>query len=334
MKIIDFKYKVIETPLKSPYDLSYVKLTSYESIITEFRLENGVTLNGEVTPLIGYTEETVESIKKDIQRLKPEIVGKDIQLVKENLLKIDDINLMFTLSSILPPLETYINSKTKDNIAIDRKDIVYAYSYTNKSVSDITNDMNNIIKSGYNTIKVKVGKNIDEELELIEKLSKADLQNILIRFDANSGYNYEESYKFLSALDKISQNTQYLEQPMCRKCWDEMKLLNDENLNIPIMIDESIYSKLDIQKAHDIGARFIKLKLCKFGSFTKLQEALEFALSLNLKVIFGNGVATDIANFYEAIFYLHNRSKIFGTTEGVGFLKTTNKLLYNITIKD
>ena len=100
---------------------------------------------------------------------------------------------------------------------------------------------------------------------------------------------------------------------------------------VPIMIDESIYGLEDIKKAKEIGAKYIKLKLCKFGGLKILEAALDYAKTLGLHVVFGNGVATDIANYYELNFYKKNKNKIFGATESVGFQKIKKSLKFNIT---
>ena len=115
-----------------------------------------------------------------------------------------------------------------------------------------------------------------------------------------------------------------------RKSWDELEKLLALKFIIPIMIDESIYSLVDIKKAYDIGAKFIKIKLCKYGSLYHLHEALDYAKSLGLNVVFGNGVATDISNYYEMLFYLNNKDKIYGATEGVGFLKLKRFQKFNL----
>ena len=333
MEIIDFKYKCVVAKLKSPYDLSYKKLTEYESIISEITFENGETVFGEVTPLVGYTEETVESIISDMDSLKERIINQDSRNVIDELVKLNDKNKVFTLSGILPPIEYYTSLDVNESLSIDKKDLIYAFDCIDKNQEEIQESIDNILSEGYDTVKIKVGKDIEKELSMIDSLAKVDLKSLKIRFDANCGYTYDDSCLFLDKVSySIYNNVQYLEQPMCRKCWKEMSLLNDHGFLIPIMIDESIYCIDDIQKAYDIGAKYIKLKLCKFGSITKLQEALDFAKSLGLLVIFGNGVATDISNFYELKFYLKNKSKIFGAVESVGFLKIINNLKFSINV--
>jgi len=333
MKIIDFSYEVVNSKLKSPYSLSYKKLYSYESVITRTTLQNGDEILGEVTPLVGYTDETIESISSDLREYKNIIVGKSLLDVLDNFKESIEPQKAFSISSFLPSLEYYHQFGSSNKITINRGDLVYAFDCVNLSIEEIDSQLAKISQLGYNTLKIKVGKDIDRELLMIEKLSKSNLDSIKIRFDANSGYNYEESSIFLERSSiMIPNHIEYLEQPLCRSCWDEMKKLIELNYSTPIMIDESIYSIVDIQRSHDIGAKYIKLKLCKYGSLHDLQKALDFSLSLGLKVIFGNGVATDISNLIELDFYLRNRDKIYGATESVGFSKIDSVLKNTIVI--
>lgn len=334
MNIIDFEFKVISSKLIASYNLSYSNLSSYKSICTIITLENGRKIYGEVTPLIGYTDETVQSVKTDLEYFKEEILYKKIDEVKQLLIKKTEVNKVFSLSSILPGLEVYTVIESKDSLSVYKKDLIYALDCVDLSVESLEKSFESILEEGYNTVKIKVGKDIKKELTLIQNLSNINLEDIKIRFDANCGYTYEESCLFLEKCSiLLYNNVEYLEQPMCRQCWSEMSLLIDLKYKIPIMIDESIYTIEDIKKSYDIGARFIKIKLCKFGSLFKLKEALEYAKSLGLNVIFGNGVSTDISNFYELNFYLKNKNLIYGASESVGFLKIQKKLKYIIEIK-
>lgn len=329
-KIKNIIYQVEKVPLIEPYKLSYKTLDYYESIIVSIILDDEKVLYGEVTPLIGYTDETVEDVLKELQRVQNFISGMDIQMGLKLLYKEVNISNSFALSAIIPPMEEYLSHYKKfENIVIHKKDLIYALK-SEQSLGALKEEFERLIQDGYTTVKIKVGKSLIKEIILIQSLASIDLGNLKIRFDANGGYSFEEAKIFLDKLESIKDNVEYLEQPVERNAWDDLRKLLALKFTIPIMIDESIYSLEDIKKAYDIGAKFIKIKLCKYGSWYHLQEALDYANSLGLKVVFGNGVATDIANYYEMIFYLNNKNKIHGATEGVGFLKLKKFQKFNL----
>ena len=79
MKIVDFDFNVINVSLTEPYKLSYVALEFYEVILTVITLNNGVVLTGEVTPLVGYTDESVDSVINDLSTFKEVIINQEIK---------------------------------------------------------------------------------------------------------------------------------------------------------------------------------------------------------------------------------------------------------------
>lgn len=331
MTICNIEHTLKKISLKEPYKLSYKTLDYYESIILSIGLSDGTVLYGEVTPLMGYTDETIDDVISEIVRIKNKILGNEIKLALELLYSEVNAKNSFALSGIIPPLEVHLdnNQKILDNMVIYKKDLIYALK-SEQDAQNLNKEISQLIQDGYSTVKIKVGKSLTEELKLIQSLALLELKDLKIRFDANGGFNFEEAKIFLIELETISNNVEYLEQPLCRKCWDELENLISLQCKIPIMVDESIYTLDDIKKSYNIGAKFIKIKLCKYGSLYHLQQALDYAKSLDLHVVFGNGVATDISNYYEMLFYLKNKEKIHGATEGVGFLKLKNFEKYNL----
>jgi len=330
MLVKDFTFSIQKMDLLTPYKLSYKTMYYYEAIITIFTLNNNVELYGEVTPLVGYTDETVTSIIEELEKLKPLIINSSVLDILLNLENIINKDNAFALSSILPPLEHYQFQKAT-KATIEYKDLVYFLSYESKLYKDFLREFTQLRDLGYQCVKIKIGKNITKELEMLDILKKIDLKGLRIRFDANCGYTFKESQQFLEkASFLLSPYTDYLEQPLCKTCWKEMELLNNKGYSIPIMVDESIFTMADIQKCKDIGVKYIKIKLCKFGSLNNLQKAVNLANALNLSVVFGNGVASDIANFYEILFFNENEDKVYGAIESVGFLKLTNTLKYEL----
>ncbi|MBS1933032.1 MAG: dipeptide epimerase [Bacteroidetes bacterium] len=109
-------------------------------------------------------------------------------------------------------------------------------------------------KNGVKIIKVKLGKNGDEDIERIKKIRKAVGKKIKLRIDANQGWDYETAKKVLNAIAKY--NIEFCEQPM-RK-WNDDKLpLLLKKTPIKIMADESVFD-------HHDAKRLIKAKACDY----------------------------------------------------------------------
>jgi len=97
---------------------------------------------------------------------------------------------------------------------------------------------------------------------------------------------------------------------------------------VPLMLDESINTMRDLDRA--IGNEccdYVKFKLMKHGSFRRINQLIERALSANLQVIIGNGVQTEWACMQEA--QLLARIDMPKAGENNGFLKQKISLLKN-----
>src|SRR5438132_5113936 len=69
------------------------------------------------------------------------------------------------------------------------------------------------------------------------------------------------------------ESIELLEQPCHAKDWDAAAAVVAVTA-VPLMLDESIYSMDDIDRAARLGASFVKLKLMKFGSLKRLERGL------------------------------------------------------------
>ena len=330
--VTQIEYKIAKVPLKSPYRLSYGTFNDYEIIQTELSIDGGIKLIGEVTPLSGYTEETLESIIKTIENLKGRIINKTVMQVISTLDGLITSENSFAISTLLPPLEIF-QEKIDGPVNISRSLLLYALEYIHKDTEKLDVEIAGIYEAGYKTIKIKLGKNFRQEMKLLNQLKECNLHNLRIRFDANGGYNTKQTSEVLTYLsENLSEHTDYLEQPLNKTDWLNIKKLCKIGFITPIMLDESFYNFDDIKRANDAGVRYIKIKLCKFGSLKKLKEVVDYAADNGMNIILGNGVATDIANYYEICFYNKNQSKIYGAIESVGFLKLVNPLKFNIGV--
>src|SRR2546427_707247 len=77
-----------------------------------------------------------------------------------------------------------------------------------------------------------------------------------LRIDANQGYSRSDGCRFASALDP--EVVDWFEQPCALRDWDSNAAVAKVSA-VPVMLDESIYSFVDIQRAAGIeGVGFIK----------------------------------------------------------------------------
>jgi len=173
--ISNIKFDLKKILLIEPYKLSYKTLDYYESIIVSIILDDERVLYGEITPLLGYTDETVEDVLKELKRVQTIIQGIEVQ--KTINLLYQEVNLCnsFALSAIIPPIEEYLgNYNFFEKVMIYKKDFIYALK-SEQSIKDLRAEIEKLIKDGYKTVKIKVGKSLTKELLLLQYLASINL---------------------------------------------------------------------------------------------------------------------------------------------------------------
>lgn len=124
-------------------------------------------------------------------------------------------------------------------------------------------------EKGVNMIKVKLGKDVETDIERIKQIRTAVGDSIILRIDANQGWSYEDAITALTALGKY--DIQFCEQPM-RK-WNDHLLPQLCHISpIPVMADESVFTHHDAANIiRNHACHYINIKFAKSGG---IREAI------------------------------------------------------------
>ncbi|MDC0033239.1 mandelate racemase [Alphaproteobacteria bacterium] len=190
--------------------------------------------------------------------------------------------------------------------------------------SDIPGEVNARVAEGFRTLKVKVGKNWEEDVAKVRSVQHAAKGRAVIRLDANRGFNREDGCRFGASLDP--EGIELFEQPCESDAWDDNAAVASVS-TVPVMLDESIYDLGDIRRAGGVdGIRFVKLKLKKMGGLDLLADGLNLIRDLGMIPVLGDGVSTELCCWMEACVA---RQTIDNAGEFNGFLKPRDRLFSN-----
>ncbi len=303
--------------LKNPYLLSFATVSSIDSVIVRIDLNNGGVGLGEAVPLPGYSLETLQSIQSDLENVIDDLVGKNISEISL-ILKRQLSDSPFAMSAILTALEiasgSFVISK---NINIPLVAPVSSHGDKGRTIGE----MWEWYEAGYRTIKLKVGRNITDDCLCLRKLIDALPKQTKLRVDANQGYSPAQARQLLAELKNDSAGVvEVIEQPFGIHEWKEFEKLVHDFPGVPLMLDESILSDSDVDKAIDVGASFIKLKLFKHQGPKHVMTLIKRAINSGLGVVFGNGVCSDLGYLIEASIF-QSLGLCLGAFEGNGFEK-------------
>ncbi len=323
-KIVSIDVESRQLPLRKPYELSFVTLDCFDVIVVALSLENSKNIIGEVIPLPGYAQENRHDVLEKAKSLSANIINKDLEDARE-IISSEVLQTPFACSLFLCAIDYYIfqtcQLESKKNIV----PLVYPVSSKDQNISA---NIKEAIDSGYKTIKIKLSGHLEQDVSILKILRKFDHFNIKFRFDANQAFNFKTAEHFIKAVENtVRGTTELIEQPLPNDAWDEMQKLA-YSAKVPLMLDESIHIKNDITLSRKIGCKWIKLKLCKHGGAKETLALAQYAKTIGLKVVLGNGVATDISNFLELQIYKNNTELFDGACESNGFLKLNENLFF------
>ncbi|RZK50243.1 MAG: dipeptide epimerase [Pedobacter sp.] len=146
---------------------------------------------------------------------------------------------------------------------------------------------------GCSILKIKLGKDVHEDIKRVKVIREAVGSNMKIRLDANQGWSFDDALLALGSL--ADQNIEFCEQPM--RTWFDDKLPELKlNVPIPIMADESCYHHHDARQLIERQAcTYLNIKFAKSGGILEAQKIHEIALQHGVKCMIGSMLESRIA---------------------------------------
>ena len=287
--------RVARIPLHTPYKVSGTVFHHFEPIIVEMRDGDGRYGFGEAVISEGYSHETFEGGLRYCRDIAPHLLGKDIDDARALLESgiADYPTAASTLFAALDVLGGHPLLEALEPTRVPLLDPVHS-----NEPGALADELEALVARGFRTLKVKVGFDVDADLERVQCIQTMLDGRAEIRLDANRGFTREEGRRFAAALDP--RGIQLFEQPCAAEDWESNAAVARVS-TVPVMMDESIYGFDDIDRAAAMeGVGFVKLKLKKLASMDRLREGLERIRAAGLTPVMGDGVATDICCWLEA----------------------------------
>ncbi len=152
-------------------------------------------------------------------------------------------------------------------------------------------------RKGFRTFKLKVGKDIHAECDLIQHIKK-NFPEVNIRLDANRAWDFRQAIENLKLLEHFAP--EYCEEPLSNPDPESLAQLRD-NTEIPLAADESVRSPNDVQKL--ISQKSVDVLILKpmlLGSVTIIREITELAASHHIPCIFTSTLDAGIVRLLTA----------------------------------
>jgi L-alanine-DL-glutamate epimerase-like enolase superfamily enzyme len=155
-----------------------------------------------------------------------------------------------------------------------------------KNVEETVKEAGEYIKAGFKVLKIKLGKDLTEDIERLVKVREKYGKEIVIRIDANQGYTVNQTIEFYKKT--IPLNIELIEQPLPAKSVQEMKALPDEIKKL-VAADESLISPKDAIELikPPRAAAIFNIKLMKCGGVSQGLKIADIALHEGIDLFWG-----------------------------------------------
>ncbi len=283
MRIKNIKIWKEDLDLIKPYSISYKTIDSVESVFVELILENGVTGIGACNPSESVVGESATDslnilnnhdfgwlLEADIRHFH-DLTNKTHQnfLKYPGAMAAMDIALhdAFTKYLDIPLIDLYGRriESMPTSVTIGIMD-----------VEETVSEAEDYLNQGFKSLKVKLGNNVEMDIERIVKLREKFGKNYLIRVDANQGYDTADTIKFYQATKDC--HLELIEQPMPVEEYEKMPGLPLE-IKETIAADESLIGPEDALKMvyPEPICGIFNIKLMKCGGISQSIKIADIA---------------------------------------------------------
>jgi L-alanine-DL-glutamate epimerase-like enolase superfamily enzyme len=281
-KIISVSTEHIRTRLAEEFITTYgEEPTTRHHVIVRVTSDIGVVGIGEACPLPFTADEDPLQIRAEIDNeLTPFLIGKD----PFNLDVFRDLTDRFP--NVGGTARTGVDLALYDLVGKiqgipvhqllggqKRKQVEVAAVLGLGSPQSIATEAKNQFSRGMKSVKIKIGIDVERDIETLRLVRETVGDLVKIRADANAGYSLKQALRVLKVSEDLG--IEYLEQPIASNDYNGFNYLR-KSTSVPLMADESLYTYDDAQTLINHEAvDFFGLKLIKHGGLFQTKKIAE-----------------------------------------------------------
>jgi len=309
----------VKLPLSVAYENALGIIDAFDALVLQLEDEAGCIGWGESCPVAGYSPETPEEAWEAVPDLMERLLAEgeaSVQAEMDGRFRRQPF-VVSLFREALEDLRGWSGLRLGQPATLDLLATV-----NSRDPEEAAAMARGYLAQGYRTMKAKVGYDPAADARRISRLAEVLDGRAILRIDANQGYTAEQALAFAKAVPP--EAIEVFEQPVPADAWSDLAAVAAAS-PLPIMLDESIYDDADIRRAATLpGITAVKLKLSKAGGGAGLVRQMTLAETCGLKVVVGNGVASDLGCLHEAVCCVQAGLATAG--EMNGFMKTPARL--------
>jgi L-Ala-D/L-Glu epimerase len=282
-----------------PFVIATEVATTAQNTFIRVHTEDGMTGMGECSAfpmLVGETQNTCFEVAKDLARI---IKGKNaLDIVK----RMADLHAYIAFNTtIKSAFDMALHDLSAKEAGLPlyaflgghKKDIYTDLTIGIDSPVSMAEKAKKYIANGVTIIKVKLGKKGAEDVERIRQIREAIGPDIILRIDANQGWDFDTALITLQALEPY--NIEFCEQPIPYQ-YDHLLPSLRQQSPIAIMADESVFDHHDAIRLIEAGAcDYINIKFAKSGGILEARKIADVAAERGIRCMLGGMLESRLA---------------------------------------
>lgn len=293
MKIKAIHVRKEDLDLTRPYTIAYRTTTSVSNCIVEVETDTGAIGFGAANPgkyVVGVdVDDTAQALTEESTEW---LIGGDVREMQQLVYEVQhrfakqpgacaalDIALHDLFAQYLDiPLARFLGQK--------HQALPTSITIGIKNVEETLEEADEYVGRGFRILKVKLGKSKEEDIERLNKLRERVGKDIIIRVDANQGYNLLQLEDFYYAT--FGPNLELIEQPLPADAVEEYRKLPTEIKKV-VALDETLVTPQDAYQmtCTSKAAGIFNIKLMKCGGIGHAREIANIAKNAGIDLMWG-----------------------------------------------
>lgn len=288
MKIEQIRaFRMLQPFVDGPYRMSKGRVAdAFDSIIVEI-VADGVSGWGEMAPLgTFYSAAFAGGAEAGVREIAPHLLGHDPRALSRMTRLMDTVfkghpyvksPIDMALTDLAAraagvPMVTFLGGREGETTELYKV-------VTHDAPEAMARNATSHVAGGYRRLQIKVGGDVDDDVERVRAVAAAVPPGTVLFCDANAGWTPFQARRFADR----TRNIDYVFEQPCVTIDDNLSVRR--SVDKPMVLDESVQSLEDLLDIHRKGAADgITLKISRLGGVTRTRRLRDLAVDLGLMV--------------------------------------------------